>query len=334
MRVSDSIGGEGGGSSYLPTISGDGSRVAYWSTAWDLVPDDPNAVGDVYLWDATTETTSRLTQNPFSESSAPVISDDGRVVAYTSAGSSVFVWDSSTGTASRIGSGRARGISADGRRVLFTSDVSNVYVWDASTGTTTRVTDRGYPGNPSMSNDGRHVVYSAEASDLPTDTNGVHDVLVWDATTGDTIRITDGDGASTYPDVSADGRYVAFLSTASNLVPGQVSAPGVFVWDAETDVTRRATGIGVPAISADGRYVALSSSDADLVPGDANGVEDVFLWNATTGATSRLTDGDGASYTPSISADGSAVTFSSEAANLTDDDPDGVQDVFLWRRST
>ena len=57
------------------------------------------------------------------------------------------------------------------------------------------------------------------------------------------------------------------------------------------------------------------------------------LWDATTGTTSRLTDGDGASYTPSISTDGSAVTFSSEAANLTDDDPDGVQDVFLWRRS-
>lgn len=58
----------------------------------------------------------------------------------------------------------------------------------------------------------------------------------------------------------------------------------------------------------------------------------MFLWDATSGTTSRLTDGDGETYSPAISAAGSAVTFESQAANLTDDDPDGVRDVFLWRR--
>jgi Tol biopolymer transport system component len=334
VRVSDSIGGEGGGSSYGPTVSGDGSRVAYWSTAWDLAPGDSNGtVPDVYLWDATTDATTLLYQPPFGGNSAPVISDDGRFVAYTSNDSSVVVWDTSTGTASGVGSGRADGISADGSRVLFTSGVSEVFVWDATTGTTTLVSDHGDIGDSSMSSDGRYVAYSTEAADVPDDTNGVRDVFVWDATTGLTVRITDGDDASTHPDISADGRYVAFGSAASNLVPGQPSAPGVFVWDAATGLTRRAADGGLPTISADGRYVALSLSDFVPQPNDTNGLEDVYLWDATTGTTTRLTHGDGNTYAPSISADGSAVTFSSEAGNLTDDDPDGVQDVFVWRRS-
>ena len=107
----------------------------------------------------------------------------------------------------------------------------------------------------------------------------------------------------------------------------------MFVWDAETGGTRYVAVGGQPAVSDDGRYVALSSWATDLVPGDTNGVQDVFLWDAATGVTSRLTDGDGETYTPAISADGSAVTFESKAANLTDDDPDAVRDVFLWRRS-
>jgi Tol biopolymer transport system component len=330
-RVSDSMGGEGGGSSYGPTISGDGSRVAYWSTAWDLTPGDSNGtVPDVYLWDAPSDTTALLYQSPFGGNTAPVVSDDGRVVAYTSNGSSVVVWDTSTGTASRVGSGRAQDISADGSRVLFTSGVGELFVWDATAGTTTLVTDRG--DGSSMSGDGRYVAYSAGAAGSSDDT-GVANVFVWDATTGDTIRITDGDDASGYPDISADGRFVAFGSSASNLIPGEASAPGVFVWDAATGVTRRAADGGLPSISADGRYVALSLSNHVPQPNDTNGLEDVYLWDATTGTTTRLTEGDGNSYAPSISADGSAVTFSSEAANLTTDDPDGVQDVFVWRRS-
>lgn len=333
-RVSDSMGGEGGGSSYGPTISGDGSRVAYWSTAWDLAPGDSNGtVPDVYLWDAPTDATTLLYQHPFGGNTAPAISDDGRVVAYTSNGSSVVVWDTSTGTASLIGSGRARGISGDGSRVLFTSGLRELSVWDATTGTTSLVSDDADTSSGSLSGDGRFVAYSAGAPDSSDDT-GVADVFVWDATTGHTIQVTDGDAASAYPDISADGRYVAFESSASNLVPGQASAPGTFVWDAATGLTRRAADGGLPTISADGRYVAMWLSDRVPQPDDTYGLGNVFLWDATSGTTTRLTDGDGNSYAPSISADGSAVTFSSEAGNLTADDPDGVQDVFVWRRGT
>jgi Tol biopolymer transport system component len=296
-----------------------------------MVPDPNGTVPDVYLWDATTGT-ARLSDAPCSDARTPVISDDGQVVVFTSGRSSVCVWDASTGTASRIGLGRARGVSSDGSRVLFTAGLTNVFVWDATTGSTTLVTDRG-DYDPRISSDGRYVAYSTDDSGLADDTNGVPDVLVWDAATGQTTRITDGDGPSRYPDISAGGRYVAFLSEATNLVPGQTSAPGVFVWDAETGMTRYVALGGAPAISDDGRYVALAWWASDLVPGDTNEVQDVFLWDARTDIISRLTEGDGETYTPAISADGNAVTFESEAANLTDDDPDGVRDVFLWRRT-
>lgn len=153
------------------------------------------------------------------------------------------------------------------------------------------------------------------------------------------------------PDISADGRFVAFSSDASNLVDGAASSfAQVYVHDRLTGTTTRMSvdGGGTPAnghsfnsgISADGRFVALVSDGSNLVAGDTNGLRDVFVHDRLTGATTRVNvDSTGAQTNgasnlsfnggQAISANGRFVTFHSSASNLVADDTNGVQDVFL-----
>ncbi|MGH2537869.1 MAG: TolB family protein, partial [Candidatus Promineifilaceae bacterium] len=181
---------------------------------------------------------------------------------------------------------------------------------------------------PSISADGRYVAFYSDAWNLVGgDTNGTWDVFVHDRDTGQTSRVSvasdgaQGDNHSGAPSISADGRYVAFNSVASNLVGGDTNgAYDIFVHDRDTGQTSRVSiasdgaqgneSSGVPAISADGRYVAFYSEASNLVGGDTNGYLDVFVHDRDTGQTSRASvasDGaqaNGASYFPAISADG------------------------------
>jgi Tol biopolymer transport system component len=208
---------------------------------------------------------------------------------------------------------------------------------------------------PSISADGRCVAFVSEASNLVTgDTNGVVDVFVRDLQTGATTRVSvdsDGNEANEGPNydisMSADGRFVAFTSGASNLVAGDTNGcPDVFVHDRVTGVTTRESvsgsgaegGLGfsdLPSISADGRYVAFDSDAASLVSGDINGCNDIFVRDRQTGATTRVsvhsngTPGNGDSYWASMSADGRYVSFTSFASNLVSGDTNGIADVFV-----
>src|SRR5207249_8340068 len=111
---------------------------------------------------------------------------------------------------------------------------------------------------------------------------------------------TEGNSASTQPSISADGRFVAFASDATNLVPGDTNgAIDVFVHDRLTGTTERVSvdsagtqgnnSSAEPSISADGRFVAFDSSATNLVPGDTNGAEDVFVHDSHTDTTERVT---------------------------------------------
>jgi len=207
--------------------------------------------------------------------------------------------------------------------------------------------------DPSISADGRYVAFFSHASNLvPGDTNGKADVFVHDRVTGQTTRVsvasdgTEGNGYSWFPSISADGRYVAFESIASNLVPGDTNGVSdVFVHDRLTGQTTRVSvasdgtqghsASDHPSISADGRYVAFESFASNLVPGDTNGKRDVFVHDRLTGQTARVsvasdgTQGNGDSIYPSISADGRYVAFVSGASNLVPGDANGNIDVFI-----
>ena len=168
---------------------------------------------------------------------------------------------------------------------------------------------------------------------------------------------TQGDQDSELPAVSADGRFVAFVSLSDNLVPGDTNgAADVFVRDRLTGTTERISvsssgaqangpsgflnGMGGPSISADGRYVAFDSQATNLVKGDTNGAIDVFVRDRLTGTTVRVsvatggTQGNGDSTHPSISGDGSRVAFGSFADNLVQPDTNFASDVFVRDRTT
>ena len=276
-------------------------------------------------------------------------------------------------------------VSADGRYVAFSSDADNlvagdtngwqnkwqgqdVFVHDRQTGVTTRVSvsssggqGNGYSGAPSISADGRYVAFESIASNLvPFDTNGSEgqDIFVHDRQSGITTRVsvdsygTQGNWFSSESSISGDGRYVAFYSYASNLVPGDSNTePDVFVHDRQTGLTTRvnvsssgaqANGYSIePSISADGRYVTFSSTADNLVAGDTNGWDDVFVHDRQTGITTRVSvdssgvQGDSSSQEARISADGRYVVFDSGASNLvaagTNDVPGGI---FVHDRQT
>jgi Tol biopolymer transport system component len=304
----------------------------------------------------------------------------------------VFVHDLETGATSlvsRDSSGRKGNsdsfngaLSADGRYVVFDSEATNlvrrdrngdpdVFVHDRQTGATARVSvsssgqeadGASFNFNPSISGDGRVVVFQSFADNLVAgDTNRASDVFVHDRATGTTTRVsvdsagTQANGGSGLPVVSADGRHVAFLSDASNLVANDTNGErDVFVHDLLTGSTTRVNvdsagnqAVGnprvnfvEPAISGDGRFVAFGSLAANLVPGDTNGTFDIFVHDQQTGTTGRVsvdsagTQGNGRSALPTISADGRFVCFDSRATNLVAGDTNGRRDVFVHDRQT
>jgi Tol biopolymer transport system component len=201
--------------------------------------------------------------------------------------------------------------------------------------------------NPSISRDGRYVVFDSQATNLvPSDTAPDNDIFLRDRVSRTTSLVSVGTGsASGLEQLSATGRFVAFDSI-ENLTPDDGSQDSdIFVRDLETGATTRASaGVGgsegnansfVPdlymdtAISRNGRYVAFASSDDNLVPGDGNGLEDIFVRDRVAGTTVRIpTESTGEPKTapdnttlvgiihPAISLDGRYVGFASARATL------------------
>ena len=392
----DSLGAQSSDYSFFPSISADGRFVAFLSNADNLVSGDGNFTTDIFVRDLLSGTTESVSVDPLGaqgngSSSFPSISADGRFVAFQSSASNlvsgdtalmdVFVRDRLSGTTERISvdSFGAQGnsdsyspqISADGRFVAFQSDASNlvsgdtnaasdVFVHDRLSGTTERVSvdSLGAQGDESSSSssisaDGRYVVFNSSASNLVSgDTNSSFDIFLHDRQGGTTERVSldslgaEGNDNSFNPSISADGRYVAFHSSASNLVSGDTNGVAdIFVRDLQSGTTDRLSldSLGAegndnsfnPSISADGRYVAFHSSASNLVSGDTNTSFDVFVHDRQNGSTERVgvsTLGaqamDGSQY-PSISADGRFVAFHSYASNLVSGDTNGVADILV-----
>jgi Tol biopolymer transport system component len=211
---------------------------------------------------------------------------------------------------------------------------------------------------PAISADGRIVAFISDAARLVDgDHNDSYDVFVRDLVSGETTRVSvrsngaEGNGDSGRPElsgpaISADGRYVAFTSFASDLVPRDRNDEwDVFLHDRETGrtarVSVRSNGVEAdaaswePAISADGGVVVFTSIATNLVRRDASAAGDVFVHDVATGRTRLVsvssdgTPGDGWSERPAISGDGGTVSFDSMATNLVRRDTNGMRDVFV-----
>lgn len=345
-RVSvDSIGVQGNRNSWLPSISGDGRYVVFVSDATNLVPSDTNSEKDVFLHDRQTGETTRVSV-------------------------------SSSGVEGNRSSWEAD-ISANGQYVAFSSLATNfiapdtnvnhdIFVRDLATGETTRVSvsSGGNQGSgasiqPRITADGRFVVFTSRATNLVVgDTNASDDIFVHDRQTSQTSRVSvstgggQSDGVSQRPSISADGRYVAFWSSATNLVADDTNGQiDVFVHDRQSGQTSRVSVSSngeqannnvsaYASISADGRYVVFYSGASNLVSGDTNMAGDVFVHDLQTGQTSRVsvasdgTQGNATSDISWISADGRYVAFFSSARNLVAGDTNNSTDAFVHDRQT
>jgi Tol biopolymer transport system component len=357
MRVSVSSAGEQADrEAYAVGLSGNGRLVLINSHATDLVPGDTNERWDVFLHDRSSGKTERIS-----------VSTGGAQARATR-----DPWGGSIGG----------GISANGRYVVFQSDapnlvpgdtnrVADVFLHDRGSGVTERVSvgahgqANGASGLATITANGRYVAFESAASNLVArDTNRKVDVFVRDLATGKTSRVSvSSRGAqagckgwceSTQPALSANGRFVAFESSATNLVPGDTNKlADVFVRDRRTGRVERVSvtskgkqggadrtnnGSNGPSISGDGRYVAFHSADSNLVPGDTNRTFDIFVHDRKTGRTTRVSvssagrQANGESVgAPSFSADGRYVAFGSLATNLVpnDDQANDIMDVFV-----
>ena len=220
----------------------------------------------------------------------------------------------------------------------------------------------GLAGTASISADGRFVAFygNRDANNLVAgDTNNCSDVFIHDRELGRTTRVSvdslgvQGNADSWRTAISADGRCVAFLSQASNLVPGDTNnLSDIFVHDRLTRPTTRVTvdSAGAQAnsghdnypfsISGDGRLVTFTSRASNLVPGDTNNREDVFVHDIITGQTTRVSvsssgvQGDSGSSHSSISADGMIVSFESLAGNFHSGTPNSYVEIFVHDRQT
>lgn len=350
--VSVSTGGAAGDSdSQLASISGDGRFVAFWSLASTLVAADTNGTSDVFVHDRSTGVTERVS----------VDSKERQSVG----GDRDGVLDTNFGRPA---------ISGDGRFVVFASSATNlvtadknqavdVFLRDRAAGTTERVSvagrkteANGESWRPAVSPDGRFVAFASYADNLvANDTNFVSDVFLRDRQAGTTERVSlssseqQADNNSESPAVSADGRFVAFGSSASNLVDFDTDgAADVFLRDRQAGTTEGVSIVapsaefgshsGSPSISADGRYVAFDSWEPNLVPDDTNNSFDVFVRDRVTGGVERVSvdnagvQGNDWSLGPSINADGRFVAFHSFAGNLVTGDGNFDYDIFVHDR--
>jgi hypothetical protein len=346
-RVSvSSHGTEGNHGGARAAISADGQTVAFSSGSSNLVPDDSNEADDTFVHDRRTGATTRVSvatggaQANHGSSGTPAISADGRYVAFASTSSNLVVPDS--------------------------NDDFDVFVHDRATGATTQlsVAFDGTQANdgstsPAISGDGRYVAFLSSASNLVSgDTNGQIDAFVHDRANGVTARVSvdsaglQGNSESFFrPSISFDGRYVTFISSASNLVPGDTNGQrDVFVHDRSNGVTTRVSlasdgsqangGATSVSISGGGRYVTFASDASNLVADDKNGRDDVYVHDRETLFTTRVsvatggTEGNGTSRNASISGEGRYVAFESYASNLVPDDTNLDADAFLHDRQT
>ncbi|HLL13498.1 MAG TPA: Calx-beta domain-containing protein [Pyrinomonadaceae bacterium] len=343
------------------TVSADGRFVAFTSEASDLTAlPDGNAASDVFVRDLKTAVTTFVSVN----------------ASGTAAG------NGASGTFNDRGfTATSLALSADGRFVAFnsaasdlvandTNNLNDVFVRDLATGVTIlasvnaagTASGNGNATFPYLSADGGMVGFRSTASNLvPNDTNNTTDVFVRNLKTGATMLVSvngsgtaSGNGPSSFSSFSADGRIVAFASSASDLVSNDSNGAvvDIFVRDLQAGTTTLAsatpdgTGSGnnssaVPSVSADGRFVVFNSRATNLVTlSDANGTDDVFVRDLAAGKTKLVSvnhegtaTGAGNSHLQSpqaISADGNFIAFASRAYDLVGNDTNGtINDVFV-----
>jgi hypothetical protein len=314
-------GKEGNGDCYAPSISGDGRSVAFESHASNLVNDDKNGVKDIFIWHSLSNTIERVSmgndgKDANAESYEPSVSGDGNLVAFTSTASNISTTEKGTSN-------------------------NNVFLRDMQLGTTVMisidaVTKKGGGGsNAAIAYDGKRIAFYSHSSSLVTDDkNGLWDIFLWEQNNSQLKRISlTADGKErnqgiesanriVVPSISGNGRYIAFCTTATNMVPGDDNNfQDVFIYDTQTNssIIVSTTNDGKMgngdspigqgeriAISFNGNYVAYSTNASNLGAPAAN----IVLYDVAAKKTRAVSTVAGSSVgRAAMSYSGSYVVF-------------------------
>lgn len=335
-------------------ISTDGRFVVFRSTSAELVPGDSNNVSDVFVKDLATGVIARVSLSSADgqgngASNGPSISADGRYVAFTSRATNLVSEDSSSNDDVYV---RDRDADEDG--VFDEPGECTTELISIAMGGSSGAGASGEGYAVSFGSEGRLVLFLSRATDLVLDdTNGARDVFLRDRWLGVTTRLSvaqDGaqaDKGSTIAPraLSLDGRFVAFATDATNLLPGDTNARrDAYLLDRSNGQLRRISDaqglphdgdqVGAPSLSAEGMVAAFHSDAGNLAPGDTNSQEDIFVYYVSTGAMLRAStdcygaEADGPSYDCTLDAAAELVAFRSRATNLVESDSNGANDAF------
>ncbi|HEX7896849.1 MAG TPA: hypothetical protein VF950_03765 [Planctomycetota bacterium] len=346
MVSTTEAGAPGDGDSTNASISADGRFVAFQTLAANLDPGDtdPDDGLDVYVKDLDSGAVTHVSQSAFGgppagtsvESRNPRLSPGGRFLVFVSTGEDLDI------------------------------DVPNlfgdpeVFLRDLETGETFLVSRDAFGDavggaceNPSVSDDGRFVVYQTGVAILPGDAQSDVDIYLRDRQLGINERVSTGfaadpDGNSLEPRITPDGRFVIFSSEAPDLIDGDLNGQeDVFIRDRQAPASTRCVSLGLAAapgagqsrtgvLTPDGRFAAFRSAAPNLVAGDTNGTEDYFWRDLERGSTRRVTVRTGGAQTvgngggpPGITSDGRYVVFVSDASDLTIGDSNAETDVYV-----
>lgn len=330
--------------SWFPTISADGNRVGFTSNSYNLVTLGSDFTFQAYVRDVSSGVTllasSDSTGIPGNdESYFSAISGNGRYMAFASFSDNLVPNDNN-------------GVDDVFRKDLQTGAIIRVSVGPSG------VQGNGSSGAPQISNDGRYVIFSSDATSLvANDTNGKTDIFVRDCVSGVTERLSvsssgvQSNGGSDWPSISWDGRYAAFESIATNLVTPNTAAgrSNVYIRDRVTGSTviESVSTAGVygnagssgAVISGNGKYICFNSDATNLTTDTLHSQTNVFVRKLATGQTSLVSKsttgiaGNGNSDWSTISGDGRVISYASYSTNLISAGTDGTRQIYTYEQA-
>jgi uncharacterized repeat protein (TIGR01451 family) len=345
-----------------PSISGDGTRIAFDSTA-DLTGGNPDGSREIFVYDTATGFTQVTNSTGFLSLSVNAsISGNGTCVAFVSFadltggnadhGEEIFLFNAVTSNITQITTGnsdseasRSPSISADGTRIAFHSfaDLTGanadhsgeIFLFDTAAAGLTQITNStdGHCYDAAISGDGKRIAFQSDANLTGGNADRNQEIFLYDTVTSNFTQITDSAASSNdSPSINDDGTRIAFDSNA-DLTGGNADGKReIFLFDSTTGDLKQLTnstegGSGTASISGDGTRIAFPST-SNLTGGNPNFDLEMFLFDTGDSSITQLTNSSGEYRSPAISADGTQVAFTS-TANLNGTNADQNKEVFL-----